>query len=211
MPGSVRICRRKIAQGMSPLAGRLSAVVASFVFLAALLSLTCALATTGYAAAFSDTKGHWAEAAIEQAAEAGYIRGYPDGTFHPDQRVTRAEFVAVLNAAFDVPKPASAAISFKDVSTKDWFAEAVRAAAAAGYVSGYPDGTFRPYQSVTRVEAAAFLARLLNISGGAPLKFADASQIDEWARPAVAALVGKGVLSGYPDGTFRPKRSITRA
>ncbi len=186
-------------------------MVASFVMLLALLYLACALARPADAAAFSDTSGHWAEAAIEQAAKSGYIKGYPEGTFRPDQRVSRAEFVAVLNAAFGVPKATSTAISFKDVSAKDWFAEAVRSAVAAGYASGYPDGTFRPYQSVTRVEAAVFLARVLNISGNAALKFADASQIDEWARPAVAALVEKGVLSGYPDGTFRPQRPITRA
>lgn len=186
-------------------------MVASFVFLVVLLLAVSQLAISADAAAFSDTKGHWAETAIEQAAASGYIKGYPDGTFRPNQGVTRAEFIAILNGAFNVPKSASTALSFKDVSTGDWFAEAVRAAVAAGYVSGYPDGTFRPNQSVNRQEAAAFLARLLNLKGSATLKFGDIAQIDEWARPAVAALVEKGVLSGYPDGTFRPKRTITRA
>lgn len=189
-------------------------MVAPFIFFLAFSLLAGSfLAIPAHAAAFSDTRGHWAEAAIEQASAAGYIKGYPDGTFRPNQGVTRAEFIAILNSAFGVPKSPSTPLPFKDVSAKDWFAEGVRAAVAAGYVGGYPDGTFRPQQTVTRQEAAAFLARLLKLEGNASisLRFTDASQIDGWARPAVAALVEKGVLSGYPDGSFGPKRTISRA
>jgi len=125
--------------------------------------------------------------------------------------VTRAEFITILNSAFNVPKSPDTRLPFKDVSAKDWFAEGVRAAVAAGYVGGYPDGTFRPQQTVNRQEAAGFLARLLKLESVAGLRFTDAWKIDGWARPAVAALVEKGVMSGYPDGSFGPKRTITRA
>lgn len=198
--------------GRSPLGRKLPALVAPFIFFLVFSLLAGSFLTIpAYAAGFSDTKGHWAEAAIEQASAAGYINGYPDGTFRPNQGVTRAEFITILNSAFNVPKSPNTSLSFKDVSAKDWFAEGVRTAVAAGYVGGYPDGTFRPQQAVTRQEAAAFLARLLKLESDVSFRFTDASKIDSWARPAVAALVEKGVMSGYPDGSFGPKRTITRA
>jgi len=157
-----------------------------------------------------DLKGHWAAAEIERAVSTGYVKGYPDGSFKPDAGVTRAEFVAMANGAFKIAAAPDGS-SFKDVHSTDWFAENVKAASASGFVSGYPDGTFRPQQTVNRQEASSMLSKLLKLDGEGQLGFSDAGKIDSWARPFVVRLVNKGIISGYPDKTFRPQKVISRA
>lgn len=198
--------------GCLPLMGVYS-VVAPLVFflLGIFLTGSLCLAKPACAASFSDIAGHWAAPVITQAVTDGLIKGYPDGTFKPDRGVTRAEFVAMINSAFQVPKSGRTLPPFKDVKSSDWFAPAVTAVVDAGYVNGYPDGTFRPQQAITRQEAATLLAGLLRLEDGGKLDFSDAGQIGDWARPGVAGLVAKGLISGYPDGSFRPGRTITRA
>jgi uncharacterized protein YjdB len=175
-------------------------------------SLLLALAGVAYAG-FSDLNGHWAQKQVEEWADKGLVRGYQDGTFRPNNAVTRAEFVALVNRAMEV-EGSGAEVSFKDVKSGDWFFNDVAAAVSAGYVGGYEDGTFRPNQPITRQEAASIIGRLLNLgSGDASVlaKFKDAGQIGSWARGSVAAVVAEGLMGGYADGTFGPARSITRA
>ncbi len=162
------------------------------------------------AAGMKDIKGHWAAAEIEQAVSTGYVKGYPDGTFRPNAGVTRAEFVVMLDSANQVPA-GKYGNSLGDVSARDWFAQDVASALAAGFVSGYPDGTFRPQEEVSRQEAACMLAKLLKLDSGGSLNFSDAGAIASWARPSVSGLVTAGIMTGYPDGTFRPQKVISRA
>lgn len=163
-----------------------------------------------FADGLTDLEGHWARAAIEKAVEEGYVKGYPDSTFRPDNVVTRAEFVAMVNAAYIIQaiEPKS---GFKDVKDTDWYARDIAAAAEAGYVSGYDDNTFKPNQHIKREEAACLIVNLTKMTGGAKKNFADSSKIDFWAQDAVNILVLNGVMSGYPDGTFRPTGNLTRA
>jgi uncharacterized protein YnzC (UPF0291/DUF896 family) len=81
----------------------------------------------------------------------------------------------------------------------------------AGIVSGYPDGTFRPQDTITRQEAAVVLFRLLAPGAGDAGTYKDSGVISDWAEGAVKAISAAGIMSGYPDGTFRPQNSITRA
>ncbi|MQL53258.1 hypothetical protein GFC01_13520 [Desulfofundulus thermobenzoicus] len=174
--------------------------------------LLLALAGAAYAG-FSDLNGHWAQKQVQAWADRGLVNGYPDGTFQPDKAVTRAEFVALVNRAMNKQNPEATA-DFKDVQTGDWFYREVAAAVKAGYVSGYEDKTFRPNQAITRQEAASIIDRLLQLDRGdegALTKFKDAAQMGSWARGSLAAVVAKGLMGGYPDGTFGPTRSITRA
>ena len=93
------------------------------------------------------------------------------------------------------------------------FAGYIAAAVEAGLVRGYEDGTFRPERAVTREEAITILARGLGLpepSGEMP-GFADASEISPWAAESVASAVSAGLVRGYPDNTFRPGRTVTRA
>ncbi|MGI6330653.1 MAG: S-layer homology domain-containing protein, partial [Zhaonellaceae bacterium] len=106
-------------------------------------------------------------------------------------------------------------ISYSDVASADWYYVEVAKAMAAGYISGYEDGTIRPKNPISRQEAAAMLARILKLDTTANLQaldnFTDKDNIPAWSKGAIAAVVAEGFMSGYPDGTFRPTRNITRA
>lgn len=164
------------------------------------------------AAGFPDLQNHWAAAEILAAAEAGYIKGYPDGAFRPGREITRAEFATVINSYFGFKTPENFA-SFKDVAGKDWYFPEIGKATAAGYFQGYPGDVFRPGAPITRQEVAGVLGKILAIeeTAGGELSFADAGRIGTWARPAVTGLVSRGLFAGYPDGNFRPLQAVTRA
>lgn len=181
--------------------------------LIALILAICLVLTIGgnaFAASFSDVQNHWAQAQIEKWADQGLIGGYQDGTFKPNKQVSRAEFVAMTNRAFDI-KGTGAEVGFADVKATDWFYAEV---SKAYYMAGYQDNTFKPNQSISRQEAAAILSRLLGletVSSDALGKFKDAAQIPQWSKGAVAAVVSNGLMGGYPDQTFKPTNPITRA
>ena len=163
------------------------------------------------AAEFSDTNGHWAESEIDEWAGRGVLSGYSDGTFLPDNNITRAEMAKVIVSAMGggtVPTENY----FSDVQQDEWYYAPVSTAAAAGYVSGDTDGRFRPNDYITRQEASAIFARAYNVASGAGVgQFADAASISDWAVENVSGLVEAGVIKGYEDGTFRPLDNITRA
>ena len=185
---------------------------AKLLSLAVALCLVLGLASTAYAS-MPDVNSHWAQASVEKWVDSGLAKGYPDGTFKPDNNITRAEFVALLNRAFTV-QGNSAGAAFADVAEGDWYYTDVCAATSAGYVKGYEDNTFGPNKAITRAEAAAIVSRLLGITADDDSvldKFSDAAAISDWAKADVAAMVEANLLSGYPDGTFGPARLITRA
>lgn len=161
------------------------------------------------APAFKDTGGHWARSAINSLAVRGVVNGFPDGTFGPDQVVTRAQFVSLLAAALQWPAPESAP-TFKD-SVPDWARPAVAAAVSRGVVSGYPDGTFAPDARITRSEMAVMINRALGLSETQDkLRYSDSGSIPDFARDAVAKVSAIGLLQGS-GGYFRPKDGATRA
>jgi len=98
--------------------------------------------TQSAAGAFTDMPGHWAAPQINEWLSKGLAQGYPDGTFKPDNQVTRAEFITLTNRVLGYQ--ANNPVNFSDVSASDWFAEEVAKAKTAGYITGYPDGTLRP-------------------------------------------------------------------
>lgn len=110
----------------------------------------------------------------------------------------------------EVIPPVNGAESFAD--TKNHWAEAaIKEAVAAGIVKGYPDGTFKPNHTVSRAEFAVILIRALkDESEGASLAFGDNAQIAAWAEESIARAIKAGIITGYPDGTFRPSANITR-
>ncbi|PHO07554.1 hypothetical protein BFT35_05635 [Thermoanaerobacterium thermosaccharolyticum] len=161
---------------------------------------------------FSDVNGHWAETTINDWAKKGLISGYTDGTFKPNNSVTRAEFLAFINRSFNLTQTAD--INFKDVKSTDWFYNDLRIAKAANIIDGYEDNTMRPNNSITREEAAAIVARLLNLRESGQdllIKFKDSSQVSEWSKGSLNALVANGLIAGYDDNTISPKQPITRA
>ncbi|SFB46430.1 mannan endo-1,4-beta-mannosidase [Cohnella sp. OV330] len=159
----------------------------------------------------SDTLQHWAKDSIAKWAASGVLSGYPDQTFHPNDRITRAEFATILNRVFGFYAESNEA--FSDVRESSWYADALSIAREAGYYEGFPGNRAQAENAISRQDAVTLLARVFSLaaSGGASAtaSFSDGAKIQAYAKSAVDAL--SGVLSGYQDGTFRPNDSITRA
>lgn len=148
--------------------------------------------------------------AVETVKAISYIKGYPDGTFRPQANVTRAEaaqmFATLLNGGANFGT--SSATRFSDASD-DWFSKAVNYVVAKGLISGYPDGTFKPNESITRAEFAQMISGYVKNEKKSTTDFQDVK--DHWAKDAIDKLYGNKNVSGYPDGSFKPNAKITRA
>ncbi|OIQ11496.1 cellulosome-anchoring protein precursor [Moorella thermoacetica] len=169
---------------------------------------------------FKDMQGHWAAGTVSRLASMGVISGYPDGTFKPDNQITRAEATAILARALKLAPGSEQDLKFKDNAViPDWARGVVAAAAREGLIKGYPQPggsvTFEPGRSISRAELAAIVVRILAMKSGIPapaeLKFADTASIPDWARQSVAQAVASGIVAGYPDNTFQADRPVTRA
>lgn len=160
---------------------------------------------------FSDTEGHWFLDFLERIFPRGIVRGYPDGTFRPDGKVTRGEFAALLIRTFGIDPIAGTV--FSDTAGS-WAEDSINGAAAKDILSGYMDGSFKPGRPITREEMAVMIARALELEelpdAGVPV-FTDSGEVSSWAIDSVNSLTEMGILSGFPDGSFRPQDSLTRA
>lgn len=167
---------------------------------------------------FSDIPaGHWAKKAIDELAGKFLLNGMTETTFAPDRSVTRAEFTMMLTKGLGVVPVREDSHTFTDVRPSDWFAGVVGAASDLSLVNGYEDRSFQPDSMITREQMAVMLDRALSAAGAENPSasilpsFTDAAGISVWAKDAVAAVKAAGLLSGYPDGTFRPQAAATRA
>ncbi len=164
--------------------------------------------------AFIDVpKGYWAKEAIEYLATIGVIGGYPDGTFRPDEPLTRAEFSAILIRAKEVEPQEILENPFPDLSSTHWAAKYVKSASDMKLVSGYPDGTFKPGKSVSRAEGVVIIVRFAEVpspKGVTTAPFSDLS-LGHWATPSVWAAVEAGMLDYLSGGNFEPNKELTRA
>ncbi|MDG0792624.1 S-layer homology domain-containing protein [Cohnella ginsengisoli] len=167
----------------------------------------------GSAASAAELPGHWAQDTLNAWMNKGWLAGFGSGGLQPDQPVTRAEFATLAVRAFGLQADGAGAGKYSDVREGSWYAGAIYAAAGAGILSGYPDGTIRPSRSVTREEAAVVLAKLdgLSETGAIEPAFSDASDVRSWSKASVGSAVYSKLLGGYPDGTFRPAKAMTRA
>ena len=164
--------------------------------------------------ALRDIKGLWAQPYIEALANQKIIAGFPDGTFRPNEPVTRAQFATIVSKAFS-PQPQRPAVNFKDVSPKFWANEAIQTAYRGGFVAGYPGGLFQPQQPIPRVQALVSLVSGLKLSAKNPnviSVYADAAQIPDYATGAVAAATEQQLVVNYPTPKqLNPNREATRA
>ena len=178
--------------------------------LLALLLVVLMLCPQTYASVANDLNGHWCRTEIETFLNKGLVRGYPDGRFRPDATVTRAEFIRMVNSAFGFVREGTK--TFTDVSSDDWYSADLAAAARTGWFSGMPDGSAMPEATITRQEAAKLLVSMLGESRpGSFVMFTDGQQVADWARDYVETAGALGMIEGFPDGTFRPARALTRA
>lgn len=161
------------------------------------------------AAELNDIADHWAKANINELVAMGAISGYPDGSFAPDKGISRAEFAVVLVKAYKLE--AAEGKVFTDTA-EHWAKDAIAAANASGIINGYDDTTFGPDDAITREQMAVMIAKAAKLEAGTgELQFTDLAQVSEWASGAVAVACQNQLISGYPDGTFRPDKGASRA
>ena len=170
---------------------------------------------------FTDIETHWGREYILKAAEQKLFDGYPDGTFRPKGEVTRGQFVTVLWRMAGSPQPETAS-AFTDTAEGKWYSDAVAWASEKGYVNGYPDGTFRPNDSLTREQAMKILFGYNGGVSGQELMytsvyntgFADSDSISSWAKSAMYWAYYHELISGTSTGTtptLSPRKTATRA
>jgi len=190
---------------------KFASLVLSLVLFVSLFQSAASAAAAGGGETAS-AGGHWADDTLNAWAELGWMTGDGNGDLRPDDDVTRAELASLINRAFglgNVPAPAE----FADLPETDWSYGSIMTAVDQGYMTGYADGTAKPHQKVTREEAAVMIARLLELdaSDANAAGFADQEDLADWSAKAVAAVTRQGIFNGFPDGTFRPRATMTRA
>lgn len=181
-----------------------------YFFMVSILIITMAPATA-FASTPSDIANHWAKVQIEDWVKKGLINGYGDGSFQPDSKISRAEFMTLINRGFGYTEKTN--IDYKDVKPGTWIADSVSIGKAAGYISGYSDGTIKPNEFISRQEAASIIAKVTGITPNtdAAAKLPDAANIPAWSKGSIGAVLDAGIMGGYPDGSFKAKSYITRA
>ncbi|MCR4718942.1 MAG: S-layer homology domain-containing protein [Firmicutes bacterium] len=167
-------------------------------------------ATVGQSGKLSDVSNHWANKYIDKLVKSGGISGYEDGTFKPDNTITRAEFTKIIVSVFGLS--GDGGLGYGDVSEDAWYSNYIEKAAANGIIYG-SDGMFFPNNNITRQDAALIIYRILamkNITMSDGSEFSDQSSISDYAKDAVSKMSGIGIINGY-EGNFMPNNNITRA
>ena len=162
------------------------------------------------AMAFTDTEGHWAQDSIQKWSEEYHIiQGYEDGTFHPDNSITRGAFAGIMDRFLQF-QSISGRETFSDTAGSYW-EDAILKLHAAGVYLG-TDGKALAGNTITRQQAVTMIARAFHIDAETTDRsYSDAALIAEYARPAVAEMTAQGYLNDSWDGNFRPTDPITRA
>lgn len=160
---------------------------------------------------YPDAGNHWASREIKLGKELEIVSGYPDGTFKPNNNVTRAEFVIMITRSFAIPVGSGSFMQFNDIS--DSFAKnQIMSLYNLGIINGYQDGTFKPNSPITRAEVVTILSKLINFSkvpATGTANFTDTGT--HWANTQINQIAYTGVVSGKSDGIFAPNDNTTRA
>ncbi|MBD2843899.1 S-layer homology domain-containing protein [Paenibacillus sp. IB182496] len=144
----------------------------------------------------------------EEESHVPYITGYPDGRFGPERIVTRAELAAMLSRLLGEVE-LRPEVDYRDLSGEHWAAGYIADMQALGLMQGYPDGSFRPDQTISRAELATVASRLLPVDAAAGVAVPDTT--GHWAYEAIGRIVAAGLMQGYAGGEFRPDQGLTRA
>ncbi|RDY71712.1 hypothetical protein DXT76_06845, partial [Halobacillus trueperi] len=156
---------------------------------------------------FPDVKGTWAESYINDLVEEELMVGYPNGNFGFKDSITRASASVMIAKEMDLPLKES---RFSDVSPDHWAAKYIGAMEEEGIFLGYDDGTFKPNRALSREEMASLVVRAYELTGDKENEFTDIQE-GTWSYEPISILESNDLVSGFPDGTFRPKKEINRA
>lgn len=177
------------------------------------LATEALIAQTVKEVSFTDVTTHWANEAITNAVATGVAGGYPDGSFKPDQSITRAEFTKLLVEGLELPA-SSSELSFTDAADiPQWAQSYVKAAVQAGITTGYQDGSFRADGAITRAEMAVMIVKALDLEleEAEALSFEDADSIPGFAQQHVATAVKHGLIQGLNGNKFAADQQASRA
>ncbi|MGL5035240.1 MAG: S-layer homology domain-containing protein [Microcystaceae cyanobacterium] len=163
---------------------------------------------------FGDLQGYWASRYVTALVDRSIISGFPDGSFQPNADITRAQFAAIAVKALDLPSGDSTN-DFADIPPNYWASPAIRAISKSGLVAGFPDGTFRPEERITRAQVLVILANALgNQTTSNPNQFnrySDYQTVPNWATTSVSKAANAGILVNYPDSSrINPNQLATR-
>lgn len=163
---------------------------------------------------FTDVKGYWGEPYVLELASRDVIGGFPNGTFAPNDDITRAQFAAIVVKALQLPAATSGKV-FTDVPANHWAAGAIATASNAGLIGGFPDGTFKPSDKITRAQALVILSKALGdaapTSGNALQRYTDSNAVPSWAQQAIETAANANIIVSFPDAsTVRPNETATR-
>lgn len=164
---------------------------------------------------FSDLGGAaWAEKAIEALAERGVLSGKGDGKFYPNDTVTREEYVKIIVEAMDIHEK-NAKVAFNDVASSRWSYSYIASAYKANIIQGTNGAEFSPAGEMSRQDMAVIMKRVADHLGielkGSSATFTDDASIASYAKDAVKALSGAGIINGTGNNTFSPRATVTRA
>jgi hypothetical protein len=181
------------------------------------LATTTAASPTTVQGSFPDIQTHWARDWIQGLLNANLLRGEENGRFYPDRPMTRAQFAVLISGAFS-PAPHRPAQRFKDVASDDQAASAIQSAYRAGFLSGFPDGSFAPHHGILRVQVWVALVQGLGLLADQPAhlqglnRYRDRTTLPAYALDAVAKAHQLGLVVTVPDAAYlHPHRVATRA
>lgn len=166
---------------------------------------------------FEDTKTHWARISIGKLAGKKIVNGMGNNLYLPDTFLTRAQFLTMLaNTVPDLDATQAAPAGFADVSETEWYYATINWGFENGIVSGMGDSTFAPNEKITREQMVAMLVNFTDKTGlelpigNEEVSFTDQLLISPWAEDSVNKIVSAGIMSGYPEGDFKPQGNATR-
>lgn len=163
---------------------------------------------------FEDVKDHWSRKYVESMAAKNVVNGYEDGTFRPDNEITRAEFAKMIVSALELDL-SNYNGGFSDIKATDWYADYVATIVRLGLARGYGDGTFKPNNKITRAEMAVILGNALDLEvkpdeiNSLLNKFTDLDTLEDWAKLGVSKVIKAGIMVGSDD-KFNPRGTATR-
>jgi len=175
--------------------------------------MICTLCSSTTYATESDTSGHWAESTLNEWQAKGLLKGYEDGTMRPNNDVSKAEFIALVNRVFGYYIESEK--NYVDIQENKWYSKDSKIAKANGYLEWYKDSALQPEESILREEVFVILATIMQLEPSTDLSgiagFSDRDELSNWSLTYIDALISNGYVKGNPDNTIDPSNSITRA
>ena len=183
------------------------------VSLMLVLSIALSMCLVSSAGEINELKGHWAEETLNEWIQLGLLKGDNHGKYNPDSKITRAEFMALVNRVMNYTAKSDSIRDFIDVSADKWYYNDASIALAAGYIKGTSGNTMSPDEPITREQAITIISRIKGVKQDGDTSVlslaGDASKISSWAAASIAGAIHAGLVTGS-NGNINPSTNATR-